>query len=91
MGSVHDKRIEDPHRKVQVGEVHTGIVAVLDVDPYTTVRLNFRETEIARAWWVPFDQIGSELFKRQNTPEGIDSWTEVAIREFWGDYLASAS
>ena len=95
LGAFYDKRIEDPILPVQVGWVHTGIAAVLEVDPRTTNQLLFRSSEIAKAWWIPFGRVEEELEKRQNDwikgrgPK-VETWTEIMIKEFWKDYISSA-
>ncbi len=95
LGAFYDKRIEDPLFSVQVGWVHTGIAAVLEVNAEFTDHLTFRSSEIANSWWVPFDKVEKELKIKQGSwlkgkgPK-IETWTEIMIREFWKDYLASS-
>ena len=93
LGAFYDKRIEDPLLPVQVGWVHTGIAAVLKVNPLVMSRLVFRASEIAKAWWVPFGKVKQELEKRQeNWAKGVgpkvETWTEIMIEEFWKDYTS---
>ncbi|OGM60985.1 hypothetical protein A3A75_01880 [Candidatus Woesebacteria bacterium RIFCSPLOWO2_01_FULL_39_10] len=95
LGAFYDKRIEDPLLSVQVGWVHTGIAAVLEVNPEFIDHLTFRSSEIANAWWVPFDKVEKELRTKQgNWLKGkgpkIESWAEIMIKEFWKYYLTSS-
>ena len=91
LGAFYDKRIEDPLLPVQVGWVHTGIAAVLEVEPQEVSHLTFRTSEIAKAWWVPYKDVEKELVKRQSDwikgkNSKVESWTEILIREFWKGY-----
>ncbi|MBI4157860.1 hypothetical protein HY502_03370 [Candidatus Woesebacteria bacterium] len=90
LGGFVDKRIEDPSLKVQVGEVHMGIAAAMEVDPQVVSTLTLRESEIAEAWWVPLDKAKAELEKRQKDWEAkmgpkVEGWSEILIKEFWKD------
>ena len=94
LGAFYDKRIEDPLLPVQVGWVHTGIAAVLEINSRVVSHLTFPTSEIAKAWWVPFSKVEEEMEKRQGDwnrgkEPKIETWTEIMIKEFWKDYLAS--
>lgn len=85
-----DKRIEDPSLPVQVGEVHTGIAASLEINPLVVANLTFRESEIEKAWWSPIGSAEEELKKRQEGWKAglgpkVETWTEIMIREFLKD------
>ncbi|MDO8599857.1 MAG: hypothetical protein Q7R44_00385 [bacterium] len=92
LGAFYDARFEDPFVDIQVGWVHTGVVAVIEVDPDSLEHLTYKLREIADAWWVPLKDIQKELEKKQSDYAGgqgpkVESWTEVVLREFWPDFL----
>lgn len=93
LGGLHDRRIENPDLEVQVGQVHTGLVAVLEIEPLTASGVDYRDSEIGKAWWMPFDLVEEEFSVldrewQQGKGPKVESWTEIVIKEFWRDYLS---
>lgn len=91
MGAFFDERVEDPSIEIQVGWVHTGIAAFIEIDPETTKDLRFRTRETEKAWWVPFKEVERDLettMKQAQLGKGpnVETWTEIMLREFWPDY-----
>lgn len=94
LGSFFDGRYEDPFVNVQVGWVHTGIAAILEVDKEAVEYLTFRKSEVAKVWWVPFNKVLRELRVREKDWQRgkgskVETWTEVVLKEFWTDFIKS--
>lgn len=92
LGAFHDPRIEDPSRKVQVGQVHTGIATILELDPQNTQYLKSKISEIQRVWWVKLsdaEKVFNKLMKNFANGKGpkVETWTEIMIRIFLPLYL----
>ena len=92
LGGFSDRRKEGPSLPVQVGEVHVGVAAYLEIEPLAVSHLTLRLNEIAEAWWVPFEKVQEELQTRQANHKAVfgakvEGWTEIMIKEFSKKYL----
>lgn len=85
LGAFMDRRNvppEDPRYKHPIGFVHLALPTIMEISTEKTSRLRFFEREIAWAGWVPLNKTDQKLEEALASPYGVDSWTEVFIKEF---------
>lgn len=83
LGAFMDNRITNPEDKIQVGQVHLCLPALIELDPESIDELRFDLREVARVWWVPRGNTQETLESYQAIPGvTVESWTEIMIREF---------
>lgn len=84
IGAFMDRRNvppEDPRYNQPVGFVHLSLPTIIEISP-DIGQLRFSEREAAWAGWVPLAETEAKLEEVLKSPYGVDSWTEVFIREF---------
>lgn len=94
LGAFMDRRNvppEDSRYQHPVGFVHLALPTIVKLSPDKVKRLRFYEREIGWAGWVPLDQVGQKLEEFQKSPFGVESWTEIFIKEFLPDLLSQNS
>ncbi len=87
LGAFHDNRIEDKSLKVQVGWVHTGLAAFIELDRTNVEKLRFRSSEVHNAWWYDISKINEvikDLTKKYKLGTGpkVETWTEIMVKIF---------
>lgn len=88
LGAFVDRRNvapEDSRYQHPVGFVHLAIPTLIEISPEKISQLRFFQREIAWADWVPLEQATKKLEEVLQSPWGVDSWTEIFIKEFLAD------